>query len=85
MQSVVTTRPILQSFVSSNKTDLYKCYSVLNSSYMSPPYACAYTNGAKAGKNAILAVSTEQGVVHILNTARRQEWDVGAYHNPVFW
>ena len=45
---------------------------------MSPPYACAYTNGAKHGKNAMLAVSTEQGVVHLLDTAKRQEWDVGS-------
>ncbi len=45
---------------------------------MSPPYACAYTNGAKQGNNALLAVSTEQGVVHIVDTAKRQEWDVGA-------
>lgn len=42
------------------------------------PYACAYSHAAKDGRDALLAVSTEQGAVHILNTTKRQEWDVGA-------
>ncbi|KIP09174.1 hypothetical protein PHLGIDRAFT_67970, partial [Phlebiopsis gigantea 11061_1 CR5-6] len=85
------SRPILQSFVSSSKSDIFKCHSVHDGAYMSPPYACAYSNSAKAGKKPLLAVSTEQGAVHILDTSKRHEWDVEPprctfqpHHNGVF-
>lgn len=45
---VVSTRPILQSFVSSHKSDVFKCESTEGDSYLSPPYACSYTNGMMA-------------------------------------
>lgn len=35
--------------------------------------------GAKRGGTPLLAVATEQGSVHILNTSRRQDWDTGTY------
>ena len=79
----VPTRSMLRSFVSSNKCDVFKCHAVENSLRVNPPYACAYSHAAKNGKNALLAVSTEQGAVHVLNTAKRREWDVGACI-PVF-
>lgn len=33
---------------------------------------------AKKGSTTLLAVATEQGSVHILNTAKREGWDFGA-------
>lgn len=44
---------------------------------MTLPYACEYSHEAKRGGLSLLAVSTEQGTVHILNTAKRRDWDVG--------
>jgi len=46
MSEIVSTRAILQSFVSSNKSDLYKCQSTDINAYLTPPYACSYTYGA---------------------------------------
>lgn len=40
----VSTRPILQTFVSSNKADMFKCHSITPDTYFTPPYACAYSN-----------------------------------------
>ena len=34
--------------------------------------------GAKRGALPLLAVATEQGCIHIINTSRRREWDFGA-------
>lgn len=42
--SPVSTLPILQSFVSSNKSDVFRCHSVLDGSYLAPPYACSYSH-----------------------------------------
>ncbi|KII95850.1 hypothetical protein PLICRDRAFT_96930 [Plicaturopsis crispa FD-325 SS-3] len=87
----VSTRPILRSLVSSHRADVYKCTSVDADSYLSPPYACAFSNDAKRGGTPLLAVATEQGSVHILNTSRRQDWDpepprttLQPHHNGVF-
>jgi denticleless len=41
---LVSTLPILQSFVSSNKADVFKCQSMGDDTYMTPPYACSYTH-----------------------------------------
>jgi denticleless len=54
-----------------------------DASYMSPPYACSYSYGSKRGNMPLLAVTTEEGSVHILDTSKRQEWDVGAYSHSV--
>ncbi|TFY78636.1 hypothetical protein EWM64_g5376 [Hericium alpestre] len=69
------TRPILQSFVSSHKSDIFKCQSLDDGAFLTPPYACAYTHAAKMGGMPLLAVATEQGTVHMLNTSKRDEWD----------
>lgn len=45
---IASTRPILQTFVSSHKADVFKCYSATPDSYLTPPYACAYSNGKNA-------------------------------------
>lgn len=39
-----SSEPILRSFVSSNKADTFKCVSANAESYLTPPYACAYSN-----------------------------------------
>ncbi|TFK56098.1 WD40 repeat-like protein [Heliocybe sulcata] len=87
----VNTRPILQSFVSSHKSDTYKCLSVLPECDLTPPYACQYSHAAKNGGTPHLAVATEQGTVYIYNTAKRQDWEyepqrttLQPHHNGIF-
>ncbi|KAI9001274.1 WD40 repeat-like protein [Trametes punicea] len=70
------TRSILQSFVSSNRSDVFKCHSEHERTFINIPYACSYSNAAKRGGSPLLAVATEQGTVDILNTSKRDEWDV---------
>ncbi|GLB33547.1 putative WD domain, G-beta repeat containing protein [Lyophyllum shimeji] len=70
-----STRAILQSFVSSHKSDLFKCQSNDVNAYLTPPYACSYTQSAKRGGLPILAVATEQGTVHLVDTSKRKDWD----------
>ncbi|KAF4619114.1 hypothetical protein D9613_005542 [Agrocybe pediades] len=70
-----STLPILQTFVSSNKADVFRCESIGGDTYLTPPYACNYSNSSKQGRSSKLAVGTEQGTVHILNTAKRNDWD----------
>ena len=43
---LASTLPILKSFVSSNKSDLFKCHSVGEDTYLTPPYACAFSHSA---------------------------------------
>ncbi|KAF8631293.1 hypothetical protein AX15_002614 [Amanita polypyramis BW_CC] len=90
-RSLVSTRTILQSYISSHKSDVFKCESTNENTYLTPPYACAYTHSAKIGGSPFLAVSTEQGAVHILNTMKRKDWDpepqrttLQPHHNGVF-
>lgn len=91
----VPTNRILESFVSSEKADAFYCHSVRDGVSISPPYACAFSNGkgpfhvgchkidrkshlgAKRGKSSSLAVAAEDGAVHIVNTAKRKDWDHG--------
>ncbi|KAI0751438.1 WD40-repeat-containing domain protein [Daedaleopsis nitida] len=70
------TKSILRSFVSSNKADVYKCQSIDERTFITLPYACSYSHGAKRGGAPHLAVATEQGTVHILDTSKRRDWDV---------
>ncbi|KAH9894342.1 WD40 repeat-like protein [Cubamyces lactineus] len=69
------TRPILQSFVSSNKSDIFRCYSDNVGSFVNIPYACSYSNAAKRGNRPLLAVATEQGSVDVMDTSKRNDWD----------
>ncbi|EJD01031.1 WD40 repeat-like protein [Fomitiporia mediterranea MF3/22] len=69
------TLKTLESFVSSNKADIFKCQSIDANSFLTPPYACAFSNASKRGQSLTLAVATEQGTVDILNTKKRQDWD----------
>ncbi|KAI5894102.1 WD40 repeat-like protein [Schizophyllum commune H4-8] len=69
-----STRPILQTFVSSSKTDVYTCRSE-DTGNVIPPYACEYTNKSRRGEESVLAVATEEGSVQIIKTAPRDPWD----------
>ncbi|KAL5527271.1 hypothetical protein ACEPAG_6062 [Sanghuangporus baumii] len=66
---------ILETFVSSNKADIFKCQAVESNSFLTPPYACSYSNASKRGQTSTLAVATEQGTVDIINTIQRRDWD----------
>ncbi|KAF9008739.1 WD40-repeat-containing domain protein [Cyathus striatus] len=86
-----STLSLLRSFVSSHKSDVFKCQSVDANSFLTPPYACSYTHSARNGSTPLLAVATEQGTIHVLNTARRKDWDIEPqrtslqlHHNGVF-
>ncbi|KAF9247018.1 WD40-repeat-containing domain protein [Melanogaster broomeanus] len=74
-QTIMPSRRILQSFVSSHKSDVYRCHSVADNTFISPPYACAYSYGAKTSRTPVLAVATEEGSVIILDTSKRRDWD----------
>ncbi|TBU44772.1 WD40 repeat-like protein [Dichomitus squalens] len=75
MKSVVSTTSILRSFVSSHKADFFKCHSIDESTFVTIPYACAYSHSAKRGGTPHLAVATEQGTVHVMDTSKRRDWD----------
>ncbi|KAJ7873264.1 WD40-repeat-containing domain protein, partial [Mycena olivaceomarginata] len=79
-----STLPILQSFVSSNKSDVFRCQSVvLDGSFLAPPYACSYSHSAKSGGPPRLAVATEQGTVYLANTVQRNDWDPEPVHTTL--
>ncbi|KAI0036069.1 WD40-repeat-containing domain protein [Vararia minispora EC-137] len=73
------SRPLLNSFVSSASTDNFVCHSAAVDSFVTPPYACAYSYAARRGGVPHLAVATEQGSVYIWNTERRLSVDVAAH------
>ncbi|KAI6151826.1 WD40-repeat-containing domain protein [Pisolithus tinctorius] len=74
-RTILPSRRILQSFVSSHKSDVYTCHSLSDSHFVTPPYACAYSNAAKRNSTPFLAVATEEGSVMILNTSKRHDWE----------
>ncbi|EPQ59580.1 WD40 repeat-like protein [Gloeophyllum trabeum ATCC 11539] len=81
----------IPSFVSSHKSDTYKCLSILPECDLTPPYACQYSHAAKRGGAPHLAVATEQGTVYIFDTSKRQDWEyepqratLQPHHNGVF-
>lgn len=45
LTTTVPTHSLLRAYVSSHKTDVFTCYSDRADSFLTPPYACAYTNG----------------------------------------
>ncbi|KAF9263602.1 WD40 repeat-like protein [Marasmius fiardii PR-910] len=72
---LLPSTPVLRSFVSSNKSDLFK-WDALDDGFINPPYACSYSHSAKTGGRPYLALATEHGSVHILDTRKRLNWDV---------
>ncbi|KAJ7499178.1 WD40-repeat-containing domain protein, partial [Mycena latifolia] len=78
----VSTRPILQTFVSSNKSDVFRCQSVHGDiSFLAPPYVCSYSHSARSGGTPLLAVATEQGTIYVVNTSKRNNWDPEPVHS----
>ena len=43
--NLASTLCILESFVSSNLSDLFNCHSLAANTFLTTPYACAYSNG----------------------------------------
>ncbi|KAG7097172.1 hypothetical protein E1B28_004547 [Marasmius oreades] len=87
---LLPSTPILKSFVSSNKSDIFK-WDALDDGFINPPYACSYSHNAKSGGKPHLALATEHGSVHILDTQKRLDWDVEPqrttfqpHHNGVY-
>jgi hypothetical protein len=59
LEHIVPARPVLQSFVSSNKSDVYRFQSENLAEYSTIPYACAYTNGKPEPRDLFLRRSHE--------------------------
>ncbi|TFK27038.1 WD40 repeat-like protein [Coprinopsis marcescibilis] len=78
-----SSEQLLRSFVSSHKSDVYKCPSTREDRYLAPPYACAYSNGSKYGDQSLLAVADEEGTVNIFNTTKRQDWEQAPQHQSL--
>ncbi|KAG7449441.1 WD40 repeat-like protein [Guyanagaster necrorhizus] len=79
----VSTRHILESFVSHNKRDVYKCQSAGIDYHLTLPYSCSYSHAAQRGESTLLAVSTEQGTIHIINTTKGDPWDPEPLHTTI--
>ena len=89
----VPSRLVLQSFVSSHRSDVFRCTSLADHTFVTPPYACAYSYGericcplyfhpcfqpgSKSCGTPLLAVATEEGSVSVLDTSKRHQWDSG--------
>ncbi|KAI0320261.1 WD40-repeat-containing domain protein [Amylostereum chailletii] len=90
VSSLASTQTVIQNFVSSHETDRYICHG--SRSFLTPPYSCAYSNAAKNGGVAHLAVATEQGSVYIWDTTsqngrgehRPQRIDLNIHNNGIF-
>jgi denticleless len=48
LTAAVPTRSLLRAYVSSHKTDVFTCNSDRTDSFLTPPYACAYTHGVSS-------------------------------------
>ncbi|KIJ56517.1 hypothetical protein M422DRAFT_197447 [Sphaerobolus stellatus SS14] len=71
----LSSRPLLESFVSSHKSDVYNLHSKLEPTGPALPFACAFTTSSKNGGIPLLAIATQEGSVEILNLSKRQDWD----------
>ncbi|KAG8979271.1 hypothetical protein FRB90_008148, partial [Tulasnella sp. 427] len=68
--------PILQSLVSSHHSDVFKIHSTSSQHTFDLPVSCAFSNNTKQGNGPwLLAVSTEEGKVEIMDTRRRGDMD----------
>jgi hypothetical protein len=74
----VPTRSLLRAYVSSHKTDVFTCNSDRTDSFLTPPYACAYTHGAlffkgeRVGRPLITVKAAKRGGVPRLAVATEQ-------------
>ncbi|KAI0040707.1 WD40 repeat-like protein [Auriscalpium vulgare] len=90
-QTLLPAHSTMRSFVSSHTADVFSCRSGRVDSFVTPPYACAYTHAAKRGGAPRLAVATEEGTVFVWDTARRtaedavpQRIDLQTHDNGIF-
>ncbi|KAF8528884.1 WD40-repeat-containing domain protein, partial [Hysterangium stoloniferum] len=72
---IVTTRPILNSFVSSNKSDVYQLRSQDSPLVPNLAFACAFSRDGKKGGKSVLAIATQEGLVELLDVRKRRDWD----------
>ncbi|KAK2462318.1 hypothetical protein APHAL10511_005624 [Amanita phalloides] len=81
--SRVSNRIIFQSYISSHKSDVFKCESTNANTYLTPPYACAYTHGKSPDPGDFLHSQLAQGKgqfifsTPLLNTTKRRDWVPG--------
>ena len=69
---LASTLPILKSFVSSNKSDIFKCQSVGEDTYLTPPYACAFSYGKLL--HFFIPPTTFDIMLQVLRTAVSPHW-----------
>lgn len=75
---LASAAPVLQSLVSSHHSDVFRIHSTLSQHTFDLPVYCAFSNGSKEGSGSyLLAVSTEEGRVEIMDTRRRAAMDAG--------
>ncbi|KZS97548.1 WD40 repeat-like protein [Sistotremastrum niveocremeum HHB9708] len=67
----LSTIPVLKSFVSSTTSDVYKIFSAECDTHFELPFSCSYSSSAKKSGRPLLAVSTELGIVEIIDTSKR--------------
>ncbi|GAA6000019.1 hypothetical protein JCM10207_006015 [Rhodosporidiobolus poonsookiae] len=86
----VSMRPWLRTIVSSNEADVTRLPSGRPNRNFAPPFALAFTHGAKAGGKKVVAVADEEGMVSFLS-ADKDRWTRGptrhsfqAHENAVF-
>jgi len=69
---LVPTNGILESFVSSEKADIFCCHSVRDGVSISPPYTCAFSNGE--GRHYADVTALTKSCAQTQNTERALYW-----------
>ncbi|KAI5479845.1 hypothetical protein MNV49_002403 [Pseudohyphozyma bogoriensis] len=79
----VSMRPHLTDLVSGNESQIFRCHSQHPIRTFAPPFALAFSKGAKAGGKQLLAVADEEGRINLIDAGRDSLWDA-AHHNAIF-
>ncbi|GAA5944178.1 hypothetical protein JCM3775_001089 [Rhodotorula graminis] len=86
----LSMRPWLQTIVSSNEADVARLPSIHQRRHFAPPFALAFSYGAKQGGRKIVAVGDEEGTVSFLD-GDEDQWAAGpsrhsfdAHRNAIF-
>ncbi|KAG8830338.1 hypothetical protein FRC17_005024 [Serendipita sp. 399] len=81
--------PVLESFVSSQTTDVHHFRNEDGETDIA--VSCAYSNASNRRKESLLAVALERGRVEVVDTSKRDSWDitpskmsVQAHDSPIF-
>ncbi|GJJ07363.1 hypothetical protein Clacol_001565 [Clathrus columnatus] len=77
----LSSRPILSSFVSSQKSDRYCLHLRDDINTHSVAFSCSFSRGAKRGTSTLLSIGTQDGAVEILNTKSRLDWEAEPQRN----